>query len=72
LAINTEKARAEFIIVNILLEIKERLGDRISLFSGIDFNVDKASGLAGYCDYLICGSPEQMYVEVPVVAVVEA
>ena len=39
-AIGTEKARSEMIIVPILLEIKRRLKHQISLFSGTDFNVD--------------------------------
>jgi hypothetical protein len=72
LAINTEKARSELIIVNILLEVRERLDDGVSLFSGIDFNVDKDKGLTGYCDYLIGGSPEQLYLDIPVIAIVEA
>jgi len=37
LSINTEKARSELIIINILLEIKETATNEISLFSGIDF-----------------------------------
>ncbi len=72
LAINTEKARSELIIINILLEVKEKLSQKISLFSGIDFNVDKAKGLNGFCDYLISGSEEQLYLDVPVIAIVEA
>jgi hypothetical protein len=39
-AIGTEKARSEMIIVPILLEMKRRLNHQISLFSGTDFNVD--------------------------------
>lgn len=39
--INTEKARSEMIIAPILLEVRRRVGDRISLFSGRDFNVDR-------------------------------
>ncbi|NEP10126.1 MAG: hypothetical protein F6K14_07895 [Symploca sp. SIO2C1] len=72
LAINTEKARSELIIINILLEVKEKLSQQISLFSGIDFNVDKEKGLNGFCDYLISGSEEQLYLDVPVIAIVEA
>lgn len=71
-AINTEKARSELLIINLLLEVKEQLHGKISLFSGIDFTVDKERGLAGYCDYIIGGSPEQFYLDSPVVAVVEA
>ncbi len=72
IAINTEKARSELIIMNILLEVKDKLPQKISLFSGIDFTVDKERGLNGFCDYLISSSPEQFYVEIPVVAIVEA
>jgi len=72
LAINTEKARSELIIINILLEVKEKLSDKISLFSGIDFNVDKGKGLIGFCDYIISNSEEQLYLEAPVITIVEA
>ncbi|GAK52620.1 hypothetical protein U14_03872 [Candidatus Moduliflexus flocculans] len=72
LAINTEKARSELIIINILLELKEQLANNISLFSGIDFNVDKEKGLAGFCDFIISQSPEQLYLDRPVIAIVEA
>ncbi|EDN65641.1 conserved hypothetical protein [Beggiatoa sp. PS] len=72
LAINTEKARSELIIINILLELKEKLSEQISLFSGIDFNVDKEKGLNGFCDYIISGSCEQLYLEVPIITIIEA
>ena len=72
LAINTEKARSEMIIVNILLEIKEKFSDKISLFSGIDFNVDKEKGLTGFCDFIFSNSPEQLYLDSPVITITEA
>ncbi len=72
LAINTEKARSELIIINILLEIKEKYPDKISLFSGIDFNVDKEKGLTGFCDFIISNSPEQLYLDSPVITIAEA
>jgi hypothetical protein len=72
LSINTEKARSELIIINILLEIREQLEQKISLFSGIDFNVDKEKGLTGFCDYIMSNSSEQFYLEKPVITIVEA
>lgn len=72
LAINTEKARSELIIINILMEIKEKFSDKISLFSGIDFNVDREKGLTGFCDFIIGNSPEQFYLDSPVIAITEA
>ncbi len=72
LAINTEKARSELIIINMLMEIKEKFSDKISLFSGIDFNVDREKGLTGFCDFIISNSPEQYYLDSPVIAITEA
>lgn len=72
LAINTEKARSEFIIALVLLELRSRLDNRISLFSGIDFDVDKEKRLTGFCDFIISLSMEQLFLTAPVVMVVEA
>ncbi|MFB8797002.1 MAG: hypothetical protein U7126_22885 [Microcoleus sp.] len=38
LEINSEKARSELIVAPILVEIKKRLPERMSLFSGREFN----------------------------------
>ncbi len=72
LAINTEKARSEMIITPILLEIRRKANHQISLFSGIDFNIDIAQGLNGYCDFIISRSQEQLTINAPVVIIVEA
>ncbi|CAN2042867.1 Restriction endonuclease [Candidatus Magnetomoraceae bacterium gMMP-15] len=72
LAINTEKARSEFIIANVLLEVRRLSENQISLFSGIDFSVDKEQNLNGFCDFILSKSPEQFFISAPVVAVVEA
>jgi hypothetical protein len=71
-AINTEKARSEFIIANILVELRKLFHHKISLFSGIEFNVDKEKGLNGYCDFIISASQEQLILSSPIIAVVEA
>jgi hypothetical protein len=72
LALNTEKARSEMLICPILLEVKNILANKVSLFSGNDFTVDGSLGLSGICDFLISRSPEQLFIEAPVVVVVEA
>lgn len=72
MAINTEKARSELLIINILLEVKEQLANEVSLFSGIDFTVDKEKGLSGFCDFIVSQSPEQLYLDAPVLTIVEA
>lgn len=72
LAINTEKARSEMMIVPILLEVRRKGNYQISLFSGTDFNVDAEKGLNGYCDFLISRSKEQLTINAPVMIIIEA
>ncbi len=69
---NTEKARSELLISPILMDVRRHLDNQISLFSGIKFDVDKAQGLNGFCDFLISQSPGQQLVVAPVVAIAEA
>jgi hypothetical protein len=72
LAINTEKARSEFIIAPILMELRRLLGDAFGLFSGIEFDVDASRGLNGYCDFILTRSPLQSVLTAPLIAIVEA
>ena len=71
LAINTEKARSEFILAPVLMELRTLLGGRFGLFSGVEFDVDTARGLNGFCDFLLTRSPLQLVLTAPVVAVAE-
>lgn len=71
-AIGTEKARSELIVADVIVELLEHFDRRISFFSGIDFNVDVESGLTGVCDFLVSLSPNQFYLEAPIVILVEA
>jgi hypothetical protein len=72
LAINTEKARSELIIATILVELRKMLNYQISLFSGVEFNVDSQRGLNGVCDFIITRSPEQFFIRAPAIIIVEA
>jgi len=72
LAINTEKARSELIIAVMLVELRKMLNYQISLFSGVEFNVDPPRGLNGVCDFIITRSPEQLFISAPIIIVVEA
>lgn len=72
LAVGTEKARSELIIVNVLLEVRKLLKDKISFFSGINLEVDKEKNLNGFCDFIISKSPEQFYLNAPIITIVEA
>jgi hypothetical protein len=70
--LNTEKARSELIIAPFLAEFKLLYHEQISLFSGIDFNIDEAAGLKGRCDYILAQSPEQLVLTAPICMLVEA
>jgi hypothetical protein len=72
LASNSEKARSEMIIAPILVDLRRQLQERVNLFSGIEFDVDKDKGLNGVCDFIISESPEQLFVSAPVITLVEA
>lgn len=68
----SEKARSEFLVAPILLEVRTISNNAISVFSGEDFTVDKDLGLNGICDFLIGRSPVQFKINAPVIALVEA
>lgn len=72
IAVGTEKARSEGIINPVLLEVKRQLKGQISVFSGEEFSVEPEHNLTGYVDFLISRSPEQLFIKVPVVVLVEA
>ena len=72
LAIDTEKARSEYIVAPILGELKWNYKNKISLFSGNMFNVDEKLGLTGVCDYLISLTSEQYTITAPILVLVEA
>jgi hypothetical protein len=72
LAIGTEKARSELLIMPVLAEVRRQLQAQISLFSGVDFNVDAKRGLNGYCDYLLSRSRDPFAIQAPVFCLVEA
>lgn len=71
-AINTEKARSELIIMPVLTDVRRHLQGNVSLFSGVEFNVDIERGLNGTCDFILTRSPEQFFVTKPVMTIVEA
>jgi len=66
LAIGTEKAKSELLIMPILVEVRKLADRKISIFSGIEFNVEPESGLKGICDFLISRSDEQYVLRSPV------
>ena len=72
LSISTEKARSELIIINLFIELRKKHHHKISLFSGVKFDVDASKNLNGFCDFIISNSPEQLFITAPIITVVEA
>ncbi len=72
IATSTEKARSEFIIAPLLLELWLLHERKIGLLSGVEFTMDEAQGLSGICDYILTRQPEQLFVTSPILMLVEA
>jgi hypothetical protein len=68
----SEKAKSELLVSPILTEVKRLAEDRIQLFSGEEFNVDRGIGLNGFCDFLLSKSTTAYIIEAPVIMLVEA
>jgi hypothetical protein len=68
----SEKARSEFIIAPILLELRDLSHSSVSIFSGEEFTVDRELGLSGICDFLISRTANELIIDAPVIALVEA
>lgn len=71
-ALNTEKAKSEFIIAPILNELHENNEAVFAVYSGFNFNVDAQKGLQGFCDFLLARPPLNIVPDSPIIAVVEA
>src|SRR5262249_28850830 len=72
LAVNTEKAKSEFIIAPVLLELRRMMKGGFGLFSGVELDADPARGLNGVCDFIISKDARQFILTAPLVAIVEA
>ncbi|MDQ7090872.1 MAG: hypothetical protein Q9M50_09525 [Methylococcales bacterium] len=69
--IESEKAKSEYLIVPILTEIQVKNPKKFTCFSGYQFNVDSQLGLKGFCDFIISKKYNAVFIESPLVAVVE-
>ena len=70
--INNEKARSEFVVAPLLLELWQRFAHSFGLFSGWELNVDQESGLVGICDFILAREPMMLMLRSPVLAIVVA
>jgi hypothetical protein len=71
LMLTSEKARSEFIVAPILLNLRE-LNRAISIYSGVTFDVEPQQGLKGVCDFILSKTEPFPVVKAPVLMMVEA
>ncbi len=72
LPLESEKAKSEHLIVPVLNDIRLRNPSAFTYFSGYTFNVDETRGLKGVCDFIISSKTDAMYIQSPILAIVEA
>src|SRR5262245_16032655 len=72
LALISEKARSEFIVVPILLAARELSANRLAIYSGQRLDVEPEKGLVGECDFILAIGPAVPPLRAPVVTLVEA
>ncbi len=72
LALLTEKARSELLIMPVLLAVREITARSISIFSGQRLDVDATKGLSGECDFILSRQDAVPVMRAPIMAIVEA
>ena len=72
LASSTEKARSEFLVAPILLEVQEQIIPAISIYSGKTLTADSDRGLNGECDFMLGMGPTLPIIQTPIFSLVEA
>ncbi|TAE72118.1 MAG: hypothetical protein EAZ85_10055 [Bacteroidetes bacterium] len=68
----SEKAKSELIVKPVLMALRRNNIDKISIFSGYTFDVDKEKKLMGRCDFMIANEPYLEEVTSPMFCMVEA
>jgi hypothetical protein len=72
LALISEKARSELIVVPILLTSRELNHNAFSIYSGQRLDIDPDQGLTGECDFILAKAPPLPVIQAPFVTLVEA
>ena len=70
--LRNEKVKAERVISPILLEVVQDYTDRVSFFSGEQINIRPEDDLAGECDFFFALQPPKLYIDAPIISLVEA
>ncbi len=69
---DTEIAKMQLIVSPIMNELLRITNNGFTYFSGYQFDVEKELGLKGHCDYLLTLKPKAVFIESPVICLVEA
>lgn len=72
LSSSSEKARSEFIIAPILIELERLNPENLAIYSGENLDVDEQSGLRGECDFVLSKGPMALTMQAPIISLVEA
>ncbi len=67
-----EKVKAERIVSPVLVEIAQAFQEKVTLFSGEELEVDSKQDLAGECDFFFTLVPKSVYLELPIISLVES
>ncbi|TAN46507.1 MAG: hypothetical protein EPN21_20270 [Methylococcaceae bacterium] len=70
--LQSEKAKSEMLISPLINAVRLKNPKKMTYFSGYQFNVDEKRGLKGFCDFLISKKYNAIFIESPLLAVVEA
>ncbi len=70
LPLNSEKAKSEFIVAPILLEVWRLCDEKFSIFSGVTLDVDIE--LRGECDFILSKAPKSREIQTPIFTLIEA
>ncbi len=66
--LTTEKVKSEAIIFPIIVELKRKNINSISVFFGEIIDVDKDKGLNGECDFIITGNSDSLEINTPIIS----
>lgn len=70
--LRNEKVKSERIVSPILMEVAKAFEDKVTLFSGEALEVNAQQDLAGECDFFFTLVPQSVYIEAPIISLVEA
>lgn len=72
LGFGSEKSRSERLVTPVLLELSSRNHHEFSIYSGMNLDIDEATGLKGECDFIFSFSRIQDFVTAPIFCITEA